>query len=148
MNKADGEHARKTDQRDKVVIGGIKWKQLKVMPRDLTFDKETFQNNLSKPDALLLKQMIQEEKDIRKAFLESKSKRQNELDELVANRMAYEKKVASSGAGNAGFDSSDELDQTDKHTSYDAKSSSNDGKSRSYVGSPSPKESDGLIYRS
>lgn len=61
--------------------------------------------------------------------------------------MAYEKKVAFSVAGDAGFDSSDELDQTDKHTSYDAKSS-NDGKARSYVGSPSPKESDGLIYRS
>ena len=58
MNKADGEHARKTDQRDKVVIGGIKWKQLKNMPRDPTFDKVTFQNNLSKSDALLLKQMI------------------------------------------------------------------------------------------
>ena len=96
----------------------------------------------------MLKQMIQEEKDIRKAYLESKSKRQNELDELVANRMAYEKKVAFSVAGDAGFDSSDELDQTDKHTSFDAKSSSNDGKTRSQIGDPSPKESDGLINRS
>ena len=84
MTKADGEHGRKTDERDKVVIGGIQWKQLKGMPRDPTFDKAKFQSNLSKSDAQMLQQMIQQEKDIRKAYMETKIKRQTELDELVA----------------------------------------------------------------
>jgi len=64
--------------------------------------------------------------------------------------MAYEKKLVSTPQSSpnqaiAGFDSGDEHDEVDKHTSYDAKSS-NDG--HAFIGSPSPKESDILINKS